>query len=80
MAAFISEQFGTTSRYTGASLGYQGASLIGSGLTPLLLTSVYSATSENILSVVIITTVAAVTSVVFIALGDEPRDRNLQDL
>ncbi|GGL12745.1 MFS transporter [Nocardia jinanensis] len=80
MAAYISEQFGTTSRYTGASLGYQGASLIGSGLTPLLLTSVYAATSENILSVLVITSVAAITSAVFLAWGDEPRDRNLQDL
>ena len=29
LAAFVSEQFGTTSRYTGASLGYQLATLLG---------------------------------------------------
>lgn len=34
LAAFISEQFGTSSRYTGASLGYQFATLIGAGFTP----------------------------------------------
>jgi MFS family permease len=78
MAAYISEQFRTTSRYTGASLGYQGASLIGSGLTPLLLTWVYAMTSENVLSVVVVTSIAAITSGVFIALNDEPRDRILQ--
>ena len=34
LAAFIGEQFGTTSRYTGASLGYQLATLLGAGFTP----------------------------------------------
>ena len=33
LAAFISEQFGTGSRYTGASMGYQLATLIGAGFT-----------------------------------------------
>ena len=37
LGAFISEQFGTTSRYTGASLGYQLATLLGGGFTPTIL-------------------------------------------
>ena len=36
MAAFIGERFGTTSRYTGASMGYQIATLLGAGFTPLV--------------------------------------------
>ena len=34
MAAFIAERFGTSSRYTGASVGYQVATLLGAGFTP----------------------------------------------
>lgn len=35
-AAFISEMFDTKHRYTGASLGYQTASTLGGGLSPLI--------------------------------------------
>src|SRR5699024_7972835 len=44
LAAFISEQFGTGSRYTGASMGYQLATLIGAGFTPTILASLYAST------------------------------------
>jgi MFS family permease len=37
LGAFISEQFGTKARYTGASLGYQLATLLGGGFTPTIL-------------------------------------------
>ena len=37
LGAFISEQFGTKARYTGASLGYQLATLLGGGFTPAIL-------------------------------------------
>jgi MFS family permease len=39
IAAFISEMFGTTTRYTGASLGYQLASSLGYGFAPLIASS-----------------------------------------
>ncbi|GAF51465.1 MFS transporter [Rhodococcus wratislaviensis] len=39
ISAFMSEQFSTSSRYTGASLGYQAASTIGGGFAPLILAS-----------------------------------------
>src|SRR5690606_33773397 len=42
LAAFISEQFGTGARYTGASLGYQLATLIGAGFTPTILATLYA--------------------------------------
>jgi MFS family permease len=43
MAAFLSENFGTTSRYTGASLGYQIAALLGAGFTPVIASSIFAA-------------------------------------
>jgi MFS family permease len=38
-AAFFSELFGTRLRYSGASLGYQLASIVGGGISPLIATS-----------------------------------------
>lgn len=43
VAAYLSEQFRTGSRYTGASLGYQLASTVGGGFGPLLLASLFAA-------------------------------------
>ena len=42
-AAYFSELFGTKVRYTGASLGYQFASIFAGGLAPLVATALYSA-------------------------------------
>jgi len=38
-AAFFSESFGTRSRYTGASIGYQLAGVLGGGIAPLVAAS-----------------------------------------
>jgi len=38
-AAFYSEMFGTGVRYSGASLGYQGASIVAGGLAPFIATA-----------------------------------------
>ena len=46
LAAFISEQFGTTARYTGASVGYQMATLLGAGFTPTILATLYGADGQ----------------------------------
>ena len=53
LAAFISEQFGTSSRYTGASMGYQLATLIGAGFTPTILASLYAASGGTSVTTVI---------------------------
>lgn len=37
IGAFIAEQFPTRVRYTGASLAYQGASTLGAGFTPMIV-------------------------------------------
>ncbi|WP_338700526.1 MFS transporter [Streptomyces sp. Q6] len=39
LGALLTEMFGTKVRYTGASLGYQGATLIGAGFSPLIASS-----------------------------------------
>lgn len=54
LAAFISEQFGTSARYTGASLGYQLATLLGAGFTPSILASLYAASSGTSLTAIIV--------------------------
>jgi MFS family permease len=43
MGAFLAELFGANRRYTGASLGYQIASVLGGGLAPLIATSILAA-------------------------------------
>lgn len=59
LPAFITEQFGTLSRYTAASLGYQLATLLGGGLAPLAVAAVYAATDDSVTAV----------SVFMVALG-----------
>ena len=67
LAAFISEQFGTSSRYTGASLGYQFASVFAGGLAPFIMTALLAATGSSwsvsayILACAVVTFVSVVT-------------------
>lgn len=42
LAAYISEMFGTKSRYTGAGVGYQLGATIGGGFTPLIAASLWT--------------------------------------
>ncbi|MBT2513271.1 MFS transporter [Arthrobacter sp. ISL-30] len=37
IAAYVAEQFPARNRYTGASVAYQGASMIGAGFTPMIV-------------------------------------------
>ncbi|HEY5840529.1 MAG TPA: MFS transporter, partial [Mycobacterium sp.] len=53
LGAFISEQFGTGARYTGASLGYQLATLLGGGFTPALLATLFRNSNGQIYPVAI---------------------------
>lgn len=59
LGAFVSEQFSTTSRYTGASLGYQLASTIGAGFAPLVATSVLSQVGSDQLGFVALVFISA---------------------
>lgn len=78
LAAFVSEQFGTTSRYTGASLGYQLATLLGAGFTPGIVAQIFKDSGQNTASVVWYLATMSVVSIVFILLTREPKNNDLQ--
>lgn len=79
LAAFISEQFGTGSRYTGASLGYQFATLIGAGFTPTILASLYASTGgASVTPVIWFLAGMAVVSAVAIILTRESKNLDLE--
>ncbi|WP_136611016.1 MFS transporter [Sinomonas albida] len=76
-AAFVSEQFGTTSRYTGAALGYQLATLIGGGFTPGIVGSLYKGSGLDVGAVVGFLAALSLVSAVFILLTRESKDNDL---
>ncbi|MGO1320024.1 MAG: MFS transporter [Galactobacter sp.] len=76
LAAFVAEQFGTSERYTGASLGYQLATLLGAGFTPTIITALYGS-SQNLNSVLFYLIGLCIVSIVFILLTRETKDRDL---
>jgi MFS family permease len=68
-ASFFSELFGTRVRYSGASLGYQLASVIAGGLSPLIATALLRRTGASWPIALFIVGMAAVTTVsVFLAV------------
>jgi MFS family permease len=62
-ASFFSELFGTRVRYSGASLGYQLASVIAGGLSPLIATGLLRRTGASWPISLFIVGLAAVTTV-----------------
>jgi hypothetical protein len=77
LAAFVSEQFGTTNRYTGAAVGYQLATLIGAGFTPGIVASLYKDAGQSIVPVVVFLSVMSLVSIVFILLTRESKNNDL---
>ena len=68
-ASFFSELFGTRVRYSGASLGYQLASVIAGGLSPLIATGLLQRTGGSWPIALFVVGMAAVTTVsVFLAI------------
>ncbi|MER6286688.1 MFS transporter [Streptomyces sviceus] len=47
LGALFSEMFGTRVRYTGASLGYQGATLVGAGFSPMIAGSLVASSGNG---------------------------------
>jgi MFS family permease len=79
LAAFISEQFGTGARYTGASMGYQLATLIGAGFTPTILASLYASTAgTSVTPVMLYLTGLAIVSGAAILLTRESKNLDLE--
>ncbi|WP_020500508.1 MFS transporter [Sciscionella marina] len=77
LAPMLSEMFGTGVRYTGVSLGYQLASLIGAGFTPLIASSLVAATGGSSVPLSIVATVGAVITIAAMVLLSETRGRDL---
>jgi metabolite-proton symporter len=67
-ASFFSELFGTRVRYSGASLGYQLASAVAGGLSPLIATALLHRTGASWPIALFVVGLAAVTTIsVFLA-------------
>ncbi|PXY18727.1 MFS transporter [Prauserella flavalba] len=77
MAAFVSEQFGTGARYTGASLGYQIGSLLGAGFTPVIVASLAAAAGGSPGYVIGYLVAMCVVSLVTLAFVAETKDNDL---
>jgi len=76
LAAFFSETFATSSRYTGASLGYQLASLLGAGFTPLITASLLAGGHGNPASMLWFSIIMVLVSAATIAFF-APESKNL---
>ncbi|OZC92971.1 hypothetical protein CH282_01515 [Rhodococcus sp. 06-418-1B] len=73
MAAYIAEQCGTTAIHTGASLGNQPATLLGVGLTQVVLVSLQAAGGGGTGFMLTVTAISAD----FILASKESEDRDL---
>ncbi|MFQ6227074.1 MFS transporter [Nocardia sp. NPDC002869] len=78
LGALLSEMFGTAVRYTGASMGYQLAALIGGGFTPLLASTLLAG-GPNSIPLIILAMCCGVVTVVAVYRIRETRGRDLRD-
>ncbi|SPF07346.1 MFS transporter [Streptomyces sp. MA5143a] len=62
LGALLTEMFGTRVRYTGASLGYQGATLIGAGFSPMIAGSLVAGSGNGTPVALLLCGGAAVTA------------------
>jgi metabolite-proton symporter len=78
-AAFFSELFGTSVRYSGASVGYQLASVFAGGLAPLISVALLGSVEEkNSLLVGVYIAICAAISVVAVLVSRETRGESLR--
>ncbi len=71
-AALIAERFGTGLRYSGASLGYQLASVIAGGPAPLIAAAILAGTNSSFWISMYIVGCAVVSLIALIAMPKEP--------
>ena len=76
LGALLAEMFDTESRYTGVSLGYQLAALIGAGFTPLVASSLLAGGPRSTPLVLMAMGFGLVTIVALLRIG-ETKDRDL---
>jgi metabolite-proton symporter len=80
-AAFFSELFGTSVRYTGASVGYQLASILAGALAPIIALKLLGGVDHpNVAAVAVYMTVASVITVVSVLVARETARSSLRDL
>jgi len=81
LAALLSEMFGTRTRYTGASLGYQLSTVLGGGFGPLIAASLLSAAGggTNSGGIVAFLAAAGLVSAVSVWFAAETRGRELTE-
>ena len=78
-AAFFSELFGTSVRYTGASVGYQLASIIAGALAPIIALKLLGTPEEsNTTAVAIYVSIASVITVIAVLFAKETRNTSLR--
>ncbi|OBF13636.1 MFS transporter [Mycobacterium sp. ACS4331] len=79
LGALFSEMFGTATRYTGASMGYQFAALLGAGFTPLIASAILA---DEVSSTPLIMIAAGCGLITILAIGrvGETRGSDLQSL
>ena len=77
--AMASEMFGTRVRYSGASVGYQLASVFGGALAPIIATSLVQATGSAY-SIPAYLVVVAVISLISILLISETRLIDIEEV
>jgi metabolite-proton symporter len=78
-AAFFSELFGTSVRYTGASVGYQLASIFAGALAPIIAVDLLgSADEKNTTAVALYVTAASVLTVIAVYFAKETKATSLR--
>jgi metabolite-proton symporter len=78
-AAFFSELFGTSVRYTGASVGYQLASIFAGALAPIIAVDLLgSADEKNTFAVALYVAAASVLTIVAVLFAKETRATSLR--
>ena len=75
-AAFFSELFGTRVRYSGASIGYQLASIVAGGLAPLIAVALLKSFHTTV-AVSLYVVATCLLTVIAVALAAETRGRSL---
>jgi MFS transporter, MHS family, shikimate and dehydroshikimate transport protein len=78
-AAYFSELFGTRVRYTGASVGYQLASVFAGGFAPLISVALLAAADDKPTYVAIYMSVMALITVIATAFARETYRQDLAD-
>ncbi|MDD7836515.1 MULTISPECIES: MFS transporter [Paenarthrobacter] len=77
IAAYVAEQFPTRNRYTGASLAYQGASMIGAGFTPMIVAGLSLAAGGGIWLIALFWIAAMLASAIAVKATPEGTKRDL---